>query len=1357
MKTFIRYLVLIVATLVLGLGTAKSQTAYFTNFLGGDWNIAANWDLDFTGVNVVPAGGTNANLASVGAVTVDYNAPMAATSFGGLTVDGGVTLNINAAGFNQDLGGVGTAPLALGSGFVNVGSAGIWTATNGGTVTIGLGGSLSVAGKAYFAPVALTAPLTINTGGRADVTTGGTLTVADGGVNTVTGTLTVTDGSLVISNCQTFTISPGAAVAVTNGTILQTSSPSGTIAFGANNNNTTTLFQMEGGTVTFDTLLDIRGRKSGLIMNGGTLTCLGGSQLREQGTDDLNRLVVNGGLATLGAFEVHRTASGGGLIVSNGVVHTTSLRVGRWNSASYATIWGGAVTNTGAFTICDRSNGAIGTTDRRARLLIRGGTVASTDAAGVIVANQSNVGVGGTAAAIGGILDINAGTLIAEGITLVKDNTLTNAHAVLNLSGTGLISLGSVGLTGNVGPVNTSYAINMSGGTLAAHNNFAINANVTLTGTAATFQAANLSGSPFGITVNGVVSGAGVLNKTGTGTLTLNANNTYGSFTVINAGTLALGATGSIVNSPKITIAAGATFDVSATGFSLASGRTLAGAGTVAGTFTAQGGATLSPGTSAGTLNFANGLTLQGGVAVALELSDDPTGTIKTNDQISVIGDLDASAGVTTLLVTALDASIPSGVYKVIGYTGNLIGSTANFTVSGVSATVSNNAALKSIYLITTAMRGPGNVTWVGNPTVNDWDALNTTNWSNGGVLDFFVSGDDVLFDALGAANPVVNITEIVQPGSVTVGASANYTFTGSGRIGGVAGLTKTNSGTLTVLTTNDFTGATTIGGGVLAASVLANGGVASSIGAASGSPANLVLDGGTVRYTGANQATDRGATLNLGGGTIDVATGGTVLTVNGTVTGDGTLTKAGAGVLVLNPANSYTNGTIINAGVLQINNNNSLGTVNGVTNNGGTLRLNGALTLDRPLTFNGNCTVELTGVGAANVALRAPWAGSGSVLVDFLTANSGQTFSMGGNSPDGGDMDDFSGTVDFGDSTGNARFNNNDSSLNFGSPNATFNLGTNDLILYQRNGGTTTHIGTLKGGPNTRLTGRRGSAPSGTTIYSIGALGVNSEFAGHIEDSLNAAAVVKVGAGKLTLSGNSTYTGATTVQEGTLQVDGSLGNTAVDVGSASVATLSGNGSLAGSVNIGFFGVLAPGSSVGQLAISNTLALQFGSTNFMEIDKANSTNDSVVGLTSVTYGGNLVIVNLGGTLADGDVFKLFDAPLGNYAGVFETIALPTLGANLFWETNSLLVDGTVRVYTPRPTIVSFGVDGGNFYLTGNNGGNTSPQYIVVTSTNVATANWTPVVTNAFAFDGTLAFTNAINPAEPARFYRLKTP
>ncbi len=1357
MKTPLKH-VMLAAVMALGIGTARSQTAYFTNTLGGDWNTAANWDLDLTGVNVVPGAGQSANVGSVGAITVDYNTPMVAPTFGALDVNGGATLNVNAAGFNQDLAGVGTAMLTLSGATMNVNAGGGWTATNGGTLTINAGGTLNVSGTAYVAPVAATAPVNIAAGGSLNVLTGGSLLVADGGINTIAGSLGVTAGSLVVSNSGTLTIAPGASIGVTNGNLTLTNSLVGAVvALGVNNNNTVTTFRQQGGTVTLDRVLDIRGRKSAYILEGGTLNCLGNSQCREGNTDDINRLVVATGVANLGNFEVHRTASGGGLIVSNGVVNATAIRVGVANSSSYATIWGGTVTNTGLFTICDRSNGAIGTTDRRARLLIRGGSVVSTGSGGIVIANQSNLGVGGTAAAIAGLLDINAGTLIAEGLTLVKDNTLTNAHAQFNLSGTGAVYLGALGLTANAGPVNTSYAISLSGGTLAAKDNYSVNANLTVAGTAVAFQAADVGGNPFNITVNGILSGSGALNKTGAGTLALQANNTYSGVTTVNGGTLALGAAGAIPNTPAIAVASGAAFDVTAAGgFTLGTAKTLSGSGSVQGDLTVASGGTINPGsnTVTGNLTVSGALTQTGGAVNHFELPNSPG---PTNDRLIVGGNLNIS-GVNTLEVVGGGA--PGTVHALIQYGGNFNGTLANFTLVGASGVLTNDTVNKTIgFIVTSSVRSPASVQWVGNASFNDWDVINRTNWLNGVALDYFVTGDNVLFDAAGLANPNVNIIGNVAPASLTVGAAGNYTFGGTGSITGAGALIKTNTGTLTINTVNAYTGPTLISNGVVEVAVVANGSQNSSLGASDNSAPNLVVDGGTLSYLGATAATDRAATLGDNGATWGVASSGSTLTVSGALAGNGKLTKTGDGALVLGVANTYAGGSVISAGTLQFNNASGAGS-GGITNNGATLRLNGQIVLNNTFEFNGNCNLHLSGVGGGNVCPRGAWSGSGYVTATFLTQNAAQVLTIGGQGNNGGHMWDFSGTVDFGANDGFLRINNDNSNFNFGSSNATFNIGTGTATLHQRNGATTTYFGALIGGPNTKLAGRGGTGTSGTTTYEIGGKNLDTTFEGQINNGSGTTAITKVGTGKLTLSGASIHTGATIVSSGTLQLDGTFTGSSITVASSTGSTLAGNGGTDSAVDVQFAAYLAPGNNgIGRFSVGS-LVLNSGATNLMEIHKANGTNDSVVALNSISYGGALVVNNLGGTLADGDVFKLFDAPAGNYSGAFESIELPTLtGPNLFWDTTQLAVDGTIRVYTPKPVVTAFGLDGSNLYLTGNNGGNTSTHYIVLTSTNVAApANlWTPVVTNTFEFDGSFGFTNAVNPATPAQFYRIKTP
>ena len=63
----------------------------------------------------------------------------------------------------------------------------------------------------------------------------------------------------------------------------------------------------------------------------------------------------------------------------------------------------------------------------------------------------------------------------------------------------------------------------------------------------------------------------------------------------------------------------------------------------------------------------------------------------------------------------------------------------------------------------------------------------------------------------------------------------------------------------------------------MLSVSSLADGGAASNIGQSSNAAANLVFDGGTLRYTGAsNASTDRLLTIGAGGGTFESSGTGT-------------------------------------------------------------------------------------------------------------------------------------------------------------------------------------------------------------------------------------------------------------------------------------------------------------------------------------------------------------------------------------------------------------------------------------------------------------------------------------------------
>jgi hypothetical protein len=100
----------------------------------------------------------------------------------------------------------------------------------------------------------------------------------------------------------------------------------------------------------------------------------------------------------------------------------------------------------------------------------------------------------------------------------------------------------------------------------------------------------------------------------------------------------------------------------------------------------------------------------------------------------------------------------------------------------------------------------------------------------------------------------------------------------------------------------------------------------------------------------------------------------------------------------------------------------------------------------------------------------------------------------------------------------------------------------------------------------------------------------------------------------------------------------------------------------------------------------------------MELDSAVGTNDTLRGISVVTYGGRLIVTNLNGTLTAGSTFKLFDAT--TYSGSFSAIALPPWSGDLFW-TNRLAVDGTIRVASPvntNPTNITVTLVGNTLQL-----------------------------------------------------------
>ncbi len=266
---------------------------------------------------------------------------------------------------------------------------------------------------------------------------------------------------------------------------------------------------------------------------------------------------------------------------------------------------------------------------------------------------------------------------------------------------------------------------------------------------------------------------------------------------------------------------------------------------------------------------------------------------------------------------------------------------------------------------------------------------------------------------------------------------------------------------------------------------------------------------------------------------------------------------------------------------------------------------------------------------------------------------------------------------------------------------------------------------------------------------------------------------ITKLGPGTMRIETNCTYSGVTTVAGGAFElgsggaISGSsrivLSNAAtfnVSAKSAPFAlgaaqTLAGNGSVIGRITVN--GTLAPGASVGTLSFGTNLTLT--GTTIMEVSHNGSvtTNDTVLCGGLLTFGGALVITNIGpDALTNGDVFQLFSA--NTFASAFTSTNLPTLAAGLQWDTSGLGT-GVVKVaalnLTP-PVFQSITRAGNNLLLSGSNG-LAGSQYYLVTSTNLALApsNWSVVLTNFFDTGGTFSNSLPVDAADITRYYRVR--
>ncbi|MFN0137000.1 MAG: autotransporter-associated beta strand repeat-containing protein [Phycisphaerae bacterium] len=319
-------------------------------------------------------------------------------------------------------------------------------------------------------------------------------------------------------------------------------------------------------------------------------------------------------------------------------------------------------------------------------------------------------------------------------------------------------------------------------------------------------------------------------------------------------------------------------------------------------------------------------------------------------------------------------------------------------------------------------------------------------------------------------------------------------------------------------------------------------------------------------------------------------------------------------------------------------------------TINGGTLRIADNFNFDSPISIaaGGALVLDIS----LDVRLLRNLSGAGPVTV----AGNTRTARLGGNNAA------YSGTFSLPVGTRGMMWGIGAS----GSAAARWDL-SGQFALIQTVPAATVRLGALSG--SNAATELSTFSGTGLKTFEVGALGTNTTFAGVIRDNstfggggTNTVALSKVGGGTLTLSNTNTYTGGTSVNAGTLRVNGSIGGS---LSVASGATIGGSGTVNGAVAIQPGGSVAPGASPGRLTfggpvtLDGTLRIDLnGPVPASGYDQLMITSGDVSLLSSA----NLAFETLSGVFSVSDqLIILNNAGAGTLSGSFA--GLPDGGAN----------------------------------------------------------------------------------------------
>ena len=735
----------------------------------------------------------------------------------------------------------------------------------------------------------------------------------------------------------------------------------------------------------------------------------------------------------------------------------------------------------------------------------------------------------------------NSGT-VASTVTLATAATSLVDGTVVNLANTGApltLNLNLASVLGTLAQVNVDSGNTLSLGAAQTFGSLAGGGTVSATG-AYTLTVGNalsyaLPGTHFsGVLSNG--TGTLALTKLGLGTLTLDGSNsnTYTGATTVSSGTLVLAKTGGAI----------------AIGGSLAVGNSASG---TAGNATLRLGASdqATPLVTALTLNAGSTLDLNGYNLTVLTLSSS-VGTTITGSGTLVINQSGGTMTFTGVSTISSSSTLQLTASNVVATrTMALTGVTDQLTISGnvtqgtlTGSIVAGNSGQTALGTLILA----GNNTYAGSTTVSS------------GILN--IRSTNALGSTVGTTTVTSGATLQIQGGITT--AAEKLTLSGGSGFAGSNGIHIQTGALVNVSGVNNFTGLVTL----------------------ATSAVTISSDSGTLNLTNTGTITGAGIGLILAG-----AGNGSISSIIGTTTG--TVTKNGTGTWTLLGVNTSTGGITINAGTLKLGDGTTGSwssvpalayTGSGVFEYGGaaaastqalgTLTLtsgSGVLQVDAPasgtnaLTFTSlaapvlgsglnivspaSTSVTLTGTTNTNGIVDPRLTYNGA---DFAASTAGvisaAATTTATSSLTAGNANPYLISGSFAQ-TNSATVN---AALKFASSNT---LTINNGILLTINNGTNAAGGILVTGGVTAVIANGGGA-TGLTTGGSGDLVVDTNAA---SDSLNIQVAItssttggltKNGAGTLTMSAANTYTGATSINAGTLV----LGNsTALSTSSATV------------------------------------------------------------------------------------------------------------------------------------------------------------------------------------------------------------